>query len=354
MIIAFAALPAAYEFLLATAAVSSLLIANYYNNEDAEIDDDIEFYSNLKNEVVAKNDSIAEIYNSEHTAFEQMVIDNSAPIVKNVEVTTTPPIDFVDYISRNSELVAVLAESTKNLVTQTKFQNELLAKGIQTQINGNANSRLVGETLASSLPSLVALMQQVSKIPIVMKQSSEITTAYSEQNLVNNEALLTAVNELAYASNTNALQTAGVGASLQAVASNAVSQKKIADHQTTVAQITRMDGSVYAELTPLELAIQTNVALVESKTKEKEISDYRTKEVSISNSKDELVFKAKPIELEAIKDAVNARNEMDEHEFELDNEILDHVFDALPLPSFTHGTVDKDNAEILSEMENLK
>lgn len=333
LVVAFA-VTYAWELIGLAVISSTVAIKTYLDSDSFQLGDDEPFYES----VIAKETETKELIETESNKVisdvETFIL--TAPIVEDTQiVSTTAPTTMPMYLAQQNELLAVQNEKSNNLISQTKFQNELLAKSIQSQIVSNANSKMIAETLASSLPALVMQMQQISKIPMTMKTVSDVNVAYNELNLTHNEAMLQTLSELTYALNSNALGSISSAESMSAVALNAVAQQKVAEHQTTVAQITRMDGTVYAELAPMELGVQKDIATLEAKTKEKEISDYQTTIQDITNLDGNTVARMKPMEAHAVKSITDAKNATDEMEFELDDSILDEVFAPLVLPTFT-------------------
>ena len=293
-------------------------------------------------------------------------IASDAPVVETIqEVTTVNPVTMPDYLAQQNELLQIQIQATKNLITQSKFNNDLLSRSIQTQIASNANSKMIAETLSSSLPALVMQMQQVAKIPAMMKVKSEIETVQHEELMnsrqedrefqaIYNADYINAIAELkysisttqqntanatsavAFAQTSTANETKSVSEKLTSISSNAVEQMKVAKYQTTKAVITRLDGSIYAELTPQELSTHKDVSISEAKIKEKELADYATTEQVVTNLDGNAVATIKPIQAELVKNVVDAKNATDEMEFEIPDDILGNLFQPIPLPTFTN------------------
>jgi len=339
------------------ASISFLSVTYLGVTKMSELDNDTSFVDALNTHETVKKDTIAEEANTELSNLDTFITTDTPVIEAFKQVTTVSPVSMPDYLTQQNELLEIQIEATRNLTNQAKFQNDLLAKSVQSQIVGNANSKMVAETLASSLPALVLQMQQVAKIPASIKLSSEITTAYSEQGLVNHDALMTRLNELVYAVNTGSLANSSVALSQQSVASatqiikdatvsqanelskvvtnlDAVSES--AKYQNTVAQIRDLEGNIIAELKPNELSTYKDITLAKAKEKEKEIADYQTTVGEITNLDGTVIASIKPMEATTIKNAVEAKNGTDEMEFEIPDDILDDVFQVIPLPTFTN------------------
>lgn len=315
-----------------------------------ESDDDfhsaVETYETDKKEAIETeaNDAI-----TAHTDF----IEAEAPVVETIQdPVTVNPITMPDYLAQQNELLQMQIQATKNLTAQSKFHNDLLSKSIQSQIVSNANSKMVAETLASSLPALVMQMQQVSKIPATMKIKSEIETTQHEEKMkaikddrefqaIYAADYVNAISELKYSLSTTQQQTANATA---VVANNLQATSELAKAQTTVARITDLDGNVVAELKPWELSTYKDLTLAKAKEKEKEIGDYKTGYGEITNLDGTVIASVgTPLQMETIKHATDAKNATDEMEFEMPDDILDHLFKPFPLPAFTNYDYNKQN-----------
>lgn len=327
------------------------LYTNYdkYSSLDDEDDD---FYSVLNTAETAKKEAVEVEANDAITEINNFVSTDAPQVEAIQEVATTNPTTMPEYLSQQNELLTMQIQATKNLTAQSKFQNDLLARSIQTQIVANANSKMVAETLASSLPALVMQMQQVSKIPATMKIKSEIETAERQTDrefqAMYSGDLITAISELRFSLATTqqnvanetsavAIHTSSLATQTSKVADNAVVQQVLAEYQTSVAQIKDLDGNVIAELKPHELSTYKDFALVRAKEKEREIGDYQTTVGEIKNLDGTVIASIKPMEMATVKNAVNARNETDEMEFEIPDSIIDDFLSPLPLPSFTNN-----------------
>jgi len=331
---------------------------------------DEDFYTALETHETAKKEAIETEANDSITAVNDFIASD-APAVETIqEVTTTNPLTMPDYLAQQNELLTIQIQATKNLTNQSKFQNDLLAKSIHAQIVSNANTKMIAETLASSLPALVLQMQQIAKIPATMKIKSEIGATEHKELITTLKALelsstvtnkvavpsvvvsptpVTIKNDVAVPSVENIINvpdtseaitilttaTAAHTNEIKNIVTNLDAVSEVAKYQTTKALITRLDGSVYAELTPQELSVQKDISLSEAKIKEKEIHDYETTEQAIKNLDGNIVATMKPIEAQAVKNITDAKNATDEMEFEIPDDILDDVFQAIPLPTFT-------------------
>ncbi|MBD3843280.1 MAG: hypothetical protein IE909_15650, partial [Campylobacterales bacterium] len=61
----------------------------------------------------------------------------------------------------------------------------------------------------------------------------------------------------------------------------------------------------------------------------------------------------KPMEAQAVKNIVDAKNATDEMEFDIDDETLDFLFDTIPLPTYTSFDLDKQNNFIKTGVLNV-
>ena len=357
IVAAFLAVPYLVE--LVSALTLAYVSKNTYDEliNDSGVDD---FYTSLNSHETAKKEAIETEANDSITAINDFVASD-APVVDMVnDIVTINPTTMPDYLAQQNELFISQLQATKNLTNQSKFQNDLLAKSIHAQIVSNANTKMIAETLASSLPALVLQMQQIAKIPASMKINSELQAVNHSELISTLQALeLSPViqNDVAVPSVTNVVNVPDTSEAISTLTSattahtneiknivtnlDAVSQ--VAKYQTTKAVVTRLDGSIYAELTPQELSTHKDISLSEAKIKEKEIGDYQTTVGEITNLDGTVIASIKPIEVATVKNAVEAKNGTDEMEFEIPDEILDDVFQLIPLPTFTKYDYEKEN-----------
>lgn len=323
--------------------VLSSALTVYAVKDDFAMDDDEIFYSNVESYETEKKEKIELEANTAITEVDTFV-ENSAPSVEDtINVTVVNPTTMPMYLAQQNELLQVQNEKSNNLISQTKFQNDLLARSIQTQIVSNANTKMIAETLASSLPALVMQMQQVSKIPIILKTNSDINVAYNELALENSNAMLIAIHDLVRSADVNSLGSLSSANSMESIASNAIAQQRVAEYEDEYVQIKDSDGNVVEEFKRRDLAALKDYNLLKAKGKEFEVRDYETTEQAIKNLDGNTVATMKPMEAHAVKSITDAKNATDEMEFELDDSILDNVFAPLVLPTFTARDSIKEN-----------
>ncbi|WP_373002180.1 hypothetical protein [Sulfurimonas sp.] len=281
-----------------------------------------------------------------------------------VELSNANPITLPDYLKQSNELVESLIQQQKNTALQQDHANVIQAEILKALAKTAEHADTQTSILNATLPAMVLQLQEVAKIAGALSIMSDIDVAYKELEITRHEELITAlqnldlsvsvpsveapavnvinqvvtdttlIEALTTATTEQTQQVATIASNLNAVSANAIEQKKVAQHLTTVAQITRMDGSVYAELTPLELGLKKDVSLVEAKTKEKEIGDYHTTVQDIKNLDGNTVATMKPIEATTAKNITDAKNATDEMEFEIPDDVFDEVFKPLVLPSY--------------------
>lgn len=304
---------------------------------------------------------------------DSLVLDKPIPS-QSVAVTVSNPSTLPDFLTQNNQLVASLIEQQHNSVEQLQFQNSIQTEILKVQAKSSVHLDTLTSILNTTLPAIVIQLQEVSKIAGALSIKSDIDTAYKELAITQHEQLVSAIqtlelspvinneipvpdvlvnvpvpsvtvnapdqtlaiNNLKTATDFHTLALTNINDKLTSVSENAVAQKKVADYKTTVAQITRLDGSIYAELTPQELATKKDISLAEAKVKEKEIGDYQTTVKDISNLDGNIVATMKPMEMTVVKNAVNARNATDEMEFEIPDNVIDNFLGAIPLPTYTN------------------
>jgi len=297
------------------------------------------------------------------SSYEQL--SSSAPEIETYEVPLTSPSTMPEYLSLQNELITSLSKKTDSLVSLQSFQNSLISKSLELQSLQNANLRLLSETVSTALPALVVQMQEVAKIATAISFKAQMEEASSERTLSVLESLVAAVAALDFSPN---VSVAAPTVNVQNDTSLITELKSSIDSQSTsvVAAIGSLSASLVTELTSsidsqsssfvgaigsLSASLANSLeAVSENAIKQKEIADYQTSLIEIKNLDGSLIATAKPIEIRTIRDAVNAKNETDEMEFSIDDDILDSLVDNIPFPEFTKADNDSDVKSILNEM----
>jgi len=286
------------------------------------------------------------------------------PVVKETANVSNPsPVTLPDYLLQNNELINILAVHTQNQVTQLEQQNDIQTEMLKATAKSAEHFDTLTSILNTTLPALVVQMQQLAKVTGVLTMTSDIEVAYKEVELANHEQLITtlqnlnlaltvppdsfavnntvnvpdtslAIGALIESTNQNTLTLQSISENLVNVSNNASTQKILADYKITAQTQTRIDGTTYANISPIEIETQTNIALAEAKMKEKEIADYQTTAIDIKNLDGNIVASVKPMEAHAIKNITIAKNQTDEMEYTIPQDLLDDLFDIPALPTY--------------------
>jgi hypothetical protein len=287
-------------------------------------------------------------------------LKSSSPEILTYEVPLTSPSTMPEYLSLQNELITSLSKKTDSLVSLQSFQNSLISNSLELQYLQNANIRLLSETVSTALPALVVQMQEVAKIATAISFKAQMEEASSARTLSVLESLVAAVAALDFSPNVSvAAPSVSVAApSVSVAAPNVSVAAPTVNVQNDTSLITGLKSSIDSQSLAVTGAIGSlSSSLVnslksvsENAIKQKEIADYLTGSIEIKNLDGSLVATAKPIEIRTIRDAVNAKNETDEMEFLIDDDILDSLVDNIPFPEFTKADSDSDVKSILNEM----
>jgi len=232
------------------------------------------------------------------------------------DILTTNPSTMPEYLQQQNEHLEANKMATENVAKQTLYNNELIAKQIKKLEETRIESEAMRNMLDGYMSSFLIQFQELSKIPASMSLKSDIDTAYSDTMLETQLAMndtLTVMKEAllssAGSSANSAISQLSIAQKMTTVADNASSQKEVADFTKTPKSITNLDGNEIAHISPMEA--------------------------------------------HAIKSAVNAKNETDEMEFELPDDILDFAYSPITLPNYTYGNNTQDVSDIADELRNM-
>ena len=335
-----------WDYLSASLLSLSVFAASISPNlKDLDNDED-NFYSALQSSEEEKRDAVRD-KTSDGLVVLNDKIDNAPAVDDSMNVSTANPLTMPDYLKQQNELMQSLVEKTNSLISHTAHQNSLYGESLKLQLENNANNHLMAETLSSSFPALILQMQEVAKFPTILRVKTEMEDKRHSE-LIETMKSLELSPEINIPDNNQALSSLTSASILQneelrKISSHLEATAELAKAQTTVARVTDLEGNVVAELKPWELSTYKDLAVVKAKEKEKEISDYYTTPISIKNIDGKVVTTAKPMEMQTVKNAVEAKNGTDEMEFEMPDDILDHLFQPIPLPTFTKYEYDKQN-----------
>jgi hypothetical protein len=255
----------------------------------------------------------------------------------------TNPVDFVDYLKLQSDNIKTNTLAQENVSKQVMYNNELIAKNIKKVEEARIESEALRNMLDGYLASFLVQFQELSKIPASMSMLSEVDVAYADQKIENEYTL----NEkIASLSEQLAIQNELLGIQSE-------SPSVTVNNTTDTVALDTLSTALTEQTSKLE-AIKTNLdAVSQNAVKQKEIAEYMTETQSIRNLDGNEVAVMKPIEAQAVKNIVDAKNATDEMEFELPDDILDFAYSTIPLPTFNYVNHNQDLQNIVNEMRSL-
>lgn len=256
------------------------------------------------------------------------ILSNSSPVRNTDSLAPTAPTNFIEYLQRQNETFELLSKKIDSLAEQSAHYNLLFSESLSIQNKLAANISLLSETVSATAPALVLQMQELSKIPTALSLASDVKSSFLERISSSLENIVPALQSLEISSYVNVPQ-----------ASVIVESDSSAINALTTATSSLKDG-LLNKLEPL----------AQNALKQKEIADYKTTPLDIKNLDGVLVATLTPLQIRTIKDAVVSRNETDEMEFSLDDDILDSFTSSIPLPSYTRANQEADFSSILESM----
>ena len=256
---------------------------------------------------------------------EKIVINDLAATSPNVDttlnITNTNPTTMPEYLQIQNDRLAEQNVKLNSMIELVIHQNNLHEKSLDLQAKANVSSRVLSESVSTILPALVVQFQELSKLPSILSVKTDIETAYREQALTNHEQLIQTLGNLSISGGAvnvvNEVAVPSVTIQNDNVAINALKESTDAHVQKT--------AEIASKLTSVS----------ENATKQKEIADYKTTPVAIKNLDGNIVATMKPMEASTVKSITDAKNATDEMEFELDDDLLDKIFEAIVLQNFT-------------------
>lgn len=259
--------------------------------------------------LVTKIKESTELQHSTSTASLGDVKQKIPVVVEEINVIVQNPTTLPEYMSELNQLHKEYVVSQIAHNKQLAVQNELIAELVAVQIATSTSNKALSDTVSEFFPSVVGQLQEISKIPSILSLSREINTAYDDLQQEHYMNLEIAIENT------------------RVTLSNVISSVSLG--------VSSIASYTYQSLVSF-VGINTKMTDVSDNAKsQKVLSDYMQTETDIKNLDGNTVTTAKPMEITSVKNAVNAKNETDEMEFELDDEILDSVFEGIVIPTYT-------------------